>query len=50
MLVRIMEHYSKFGFKEFYIAAGYKKNVIKKFSKINFKSGRLILLTQAKKP
>ena len=25
MLVRIMEHYSKFGFKEFYIAAGYKK-------------------------
>ena len=25
MLVRIMEHYSKFEFKEFYIAAGYKK-------------------------
>ena len=25
ILVRIMEHYSKFGFKEFYIAAGYKK-------------------------
>ena len=49
ILVRIMEHYSKFEFREFYIAAGYK-NVIKKFSKINFKSGRSILLTQAKKP
>jgi len=33
ILVRIMEHYSKFGFKEFYIALGYKGNVIKQYFK-----------------
>ena len=44
-----MEHYAKYGFKEFYIAAGYKKSVIKKFLKINFKIGKLILLILVKK-
>ena len=33
ILVHIMEHYAKFGFKEFYIALGYKGNVIKKYFK-----------------
>ena len=33
ILVHIMKHYSKFGFNEFYIALGYKGNVIKKYFK-----------------
>ena len=33
ILVHIMKHYSKFGFNEFYIALGYKGNVIKNYFK-----------------
>ena len=33
ILVHIMNHYSKFGFKDFYIALGYKGNIIKKYFK-----------------
>ena len=33
ILVHIMEHYAKFGFKEFYIALGYKGHIIKKYFK-----------------
>ena len=33
ILVHIMRHYSKFGFNEFYIALGYKGNVIKNYFK-----------------
>ena len=33
ILVHIMKHYSKFGFNEFYIAIGYKGNVIKSYFK-----------------
>ena len=33
----IIEHYSKFGFNEFIIAAGYKGNVIKDYFKNKFK-------------
>ena len=33
ILIHIMEHYAKFGFKEFYIALGYKGNVIKQYFK-----------------
>ena len=29
LLVHIMKHYSSYGFKDFYIALGYKGNVIK---------------------
>ena len=39
MLLHIIEHYTKFGFKDFYVALGHKKNVItnyfKNFKKIN---------------
>ena len=35
ILVHIMKHYSSFGFKEFYIALGYKGNVIKNYFKNN---------------
>jgi len=33
MIVYIMKHYSKYGFKDFYVAAGYKYQVIKDFFK-----------------
>ena len=36
IIIHIMSHYCKFGFKEFYIAAGYKSHIIKKYFK-NFK-------------
>tara|TARA_Y100000031_G_scaffold33996_1_gene38066 strand:+ start:1408 stop:2172 length:765 start_codon:yes stop_codon:yes gene_type:complete len=36
MLLHIMNHYLKYGFKDFYIAAGYKGYIIKKYFK-NFK-------------
>jgi|TARA_B110000459_G_C16564761_1_gene473361 glucose-1-phosphate cytidylyltransferase len=38
MLVHIMNHYAKYGFKDFYIALGYKGEIIKKyFNKNKFK-------------
>lgn len=33
LIVRIMKHYSKYGFKDFYIALGYKGHVIKEYFK-----------------
>ena len=33
----IMDHYIKYGFKEFYIAAGYKGNIIKTYFRKNMK-------------
>jgi glucose-1-phosphate cytidylyltransferase len=33
ILVHIMNHYVKYGFNEFYIALGYKGNVIKNYFK-----------------
>ena len=35
MIYYIMKHYAKSGFKDFYLALGYKGNVIKKFFKKN---------------
>ena len=35
ILIKIMQHYSKYGFNDFIIAAGYKKEVIKKYFKLN---------------
>ena len=31
MIVHIMEHYYKYGFRNFYIALGYKGDLIKKY-------------------
>ena len=42
-----MEHYSKFGFREFYIA-GYKKNVIKVF-KNKFQKWKINIIDTGKK-
>ncbi len=36
LLIHVIENYAKFGFKNFYIATGYKKNIIQKYFK-NFK-------------
>jgi glucose-1-phosphate cytidylyltransferase len=35
IIVHIMKHYAKFGYKNFYIAGGYKQEIIKKYFKKN---------------
>ena len=35
MIYHIMKHYSKYGYKNFYVALGYKGDVIKKYFKKN---------------
>ena len=37
-----MDHYSKFGFKEFYIAAGYKGKVIRDYFKSKKDQNKII--------
>ena len=39
ILWHIMKHYSKYGFNDFYIALGYKSEVIKKYFKKNYLIG-----------
>ena len=49
ILIHIMELYSRYGFKEFYIALGYKGNVIKKFfKKNNFSKWKINLVETGK--
>ena len=49
ILYHIMKHYSRYGFKDFIVAAGYKKNVIINFfQKKNFQVGKLKLLILVK--
>ena len=36
IIFHIMKHYSKYGFKDFYIAAGYKQKIIKNYFKKKF--------------
>ena len=42
ILVHIMNHYAKYGLNEFYIALGYKGNVIKNYFKKKNLIGKLI--------
>jgi glucose-1-phosphate cytidylyltransferase len=49
ILVHIMNHYSKFGFNEFYIALGYKGNVIKNYFKNKKFSWKINLIDTGKK-
>lgn len=50
ILVHIMKHYAKYDFKDFYIALGYKGNVIKKyFSKKRFPKWNINLIETGKK-
>ncbi len=42
IIIKIMQHYSKYGFKDFIIAAGYKKKIIKNYFKYNkFKNWKI---------
>ena len=49
ILIHIMKHYAKFGFKDFYIALGYKGNEIKKFFKKSSYSWNVNLIDTGKK-
>ncbi len=42
ILLHIMKHYAKYGFKDFYVALGYKGKIIKKFFKKKNLNGILI--------
>ena len=44
ILVHIMSHYAKFGYKNFYIAIGYKGKVIKKFFKKKIKDWKITII------
>lgn len=49
IILRIMNLYKKYGFKEFYIALGYKGNVIKKFFKKKNKDLKVHLINTGKR-
>ncbi len=49
ILVHIMNHYAKFGYKDFYIALGYKGKVIKKFFKKKIKDWNINLIDTGNK-
>ena len=49
MIYHIMKHYSKYGFENFYIALGYKGDVIKRFFKKNSFGWNINLIETGKK-
>ncbi len=49
MLLYIMKQYAKYGFKDFYIALGYKGKMIKKFFNKNFFDWNINLIETGKK-
>ena len=49
IILRLMSHYSKYGFKEFLIATGYNGNVIKKYFKKNFFNWKINVIDTGKK-
>ena len=49
IILHVMEHYSKYNFKDFYIALGYKGRVIKKFFKKNFYDWNINLIETGQK-
>ena len=48
MIVHIMNHYSKYGFKNFYIALGYKSEIIKSYFKKKYKKWNINLIDTGK--
>jgi len=48
MIFHIMKQYAKYGFKEFYIALGYKGSIIKKFFNKNFYDWKINLVETGK--
>ena len=49
IIFHIMKHYSNYGFKNFYIAVGYKSNVIKKYFKKNSYGWNIKIIDTGKK-
>ena len=49
IILHVMEHYSKYNFKDFYIALGYKGNEIKKFFKKKFYDWNINLIETGQK-
>ena len=49
LLVHIMEHYYKYGFNDFYIAAGYKAHVIKRYFKKRHPKFKISIIDTGKK-
>jgi len=49
MLFHIMKQYAKYGFKDFYIALGYKGEIIKKYFNKNFFNWNINLIETGKK-
>ena len=48
ILLHIMKHYAKYGFKDFYIALGYKGEVIRKFFNKKFFDWKINLIDTGK--
>jgi len=48
MLIHIMKHYAKYGFKDFYIALGYKGEIVKKFFNKKFSDWNINLIETGK--
>ena len=48
MLFHIMKHYAKYGYKDFYIALGYRGEIIKKFFNKNFFDWNINLIETGK--
>tara|TARA_Y100000310_G_scaffold328020_1_gene395352 strand:- start:1058 stop:1750 length:693 start_codon:yes stop_codon:yes gene_type:complete len=48
IIIYIMKHYAKYGFKDFIIATGYKKNVIEKYFKRKFFDWNIKLVNTGK--
>ena len=49
IIFHIMKHYARYGFKEFYLAGGYKHEVIKKFFKKNFYDWKVKIIDTGQK-
>ncbi len=48
ILIHIMNHFAKYGFKDFYLALGYKGNVVKKYFKNKHKNWNINLIDTGK--
>ena len=48
ILLRIMKHYAKYGFRDFFIALGYRGEIIKKFFNKNFYDWNINLIETGK--
>jgi glucose-1-phosphate cytidylyltransferase len=49
IIFHIMKHYARYGFKEFYLAGGYKHEVIKKFFKKKFYDWKVKIIDTGQK-